>query len=74
MPEDGAGLGESGQPSFDVGQVRVDQLGEVSARGGAGIPDGQDPADVGQGETGGLGVTDELQAGDRLGLLVHCQI
>jgi len=55
------GAGELGDAPLDLGQVLADQGGHVLARRVPGIADGQDAADLGQGEPGHLSIRDERQ-------------
>jgi hypothetical protein len=55
------GASELGDAPLDLGQVLADQGGHVAARRVPGITDGQDAADLGQGEPGRLSVRDKRQ-------------
>ena len=66
VTESVAGLGELGEAVLDLGEVVVDQAGDMLAGWVAGVADGQDAADLGEGKAGGLGVTDERYPGDDL--------
>ena len=67
LAQAGTGVSELGDPLPDVIQVPVDQLGDVPARGLASVVEGQDAADLGEGEPGGLGVADEREPRQRPG-------
>lgn len=66
----GAGGGEFGDAAFDLAKVGVDERGDVLAWRAAAIADGEDVADFGQGQPGGLGVTDETEPGAGLGRII----
>jgi hypothetical protein len=55
VAESVASLGELGEALLDLGQVLVDQVGDVLAGCLAAVSDRQDAADLGEGESGGLG-------------------
>jgi hypothetical protein len=59
----GLGLGQFGHAPLGFGQVLVQQGGDVGAWRAAVVSDGEDAADLGEGEAGGLGGADEGEAG-----------
>jgi hypothetical protein len=63
-------LGEFGQALPDLGEVLVNQAGDVLAWRLTAVADGQDAADLRKGEVGGLGVADEREPGQGLGWVV----
>jgi hypothetical protein len=63
LPKCLAGCGQLGQAAFDVGQVLLDQRGDVLAWGLAAVAQGEDGADLREGEAGALGVVDEGESG-----------
>jgi hypothetical protein len=56
--------------AFDLGQVLVDQVGDVQAGGLSRVADGQHAADFGEGQTGRLGIADECEPRCRPGRVV----
>ena len=48
---------------LDVGEFGVEEFVDVAAGGGALVAKVDDAGDFGEGESGGLGVADELEAG-----------
>lgn len=70
MIEDGAGLGELADPVLDVGEVSVDEVGDVFARRFAAVGDREYLLDLGEREPGGLGVADEPQPVADFGVVV----
>jgi hypothetical protein len=68
--EGGAGLGQLGDACLDLAEVLVDEVGDVPAWRLAGVADGQDAADLGEGESGRLGVADEGEPRQRIGRIV----
>ena len=59
--EQGAGLGELADPLVDVGEVLVDEVGDVSADGLTGVGDRKHLSDLSEGQPGGLRVAYEAQ-------------
>src|SRR5215471_18567873 len=68
--QDVVGAGELGNAPLDLGQVLADQGGHVPARRVPGIADGQDAADLGQGEPGHLSIRNEHQPVEGAGRVV----
>jgi hypothetical protein len=68
--EFGLGAAKFGDALADLLQPGVDQVGHMRAGRLARVADGQDAADLGQGEPGSLGGADELQALDSGGRVV----
>ena len=58
-----AGGSEFGHAPIDVVQVLVDEAGDVGAGGVAVVAQGEDRADLGEGEAGALSVADERESG-----------
>lgn len=63
-------VGEFGQALLDPGEVLAYPPGDVLAWRLAAVADGQDAADVGEGQAGGLSVADECEPGEGLGWVV----
>ena len=68
--EEPAGLCELVDAVVDVGEVLVDEVGDVSARGFAVVRDCEDLPDLCERESGGLGVADEAQPVDDVWVVV----
>src|SRR5690606_21952387 len=61
---------ELAQALGDLVEAVVDEVGDVLAGGQAAVTDVEDFADLGEGESGGLGLADEGHAGDGAGGVV----
>lgn len=59
--EQRAGLGELADPIVDVGEVLVDEVGDVSAGGFAGVGYRKHLSDLGEGQPGDLRMADEAE-------------